>query len=122
MTAQAAPEVLVCVYYRVAASEAQRARGLVREFQRGLAGRVPALRAETLVRFDLSAEALPGPADEADATLMETYRLPLTDAPDSAGAQAELRRFLHTLDAASQGLSGLLRGARHVELFAPCAS
>jgi hypothetical protein len=110
------------VYYRVAAADAGRARALVREFQRGLAGRVPALGVETLLRFDLSAAAPPGPADDADATLMETYRLPLPDAPGSASAQAELRRFLHTLDDASQPLSGLLRGARHVELFAPCAS
>jgi hypothetical protein len=50
---------------------------------------------------------------------METYRLPL---PAAAGAEADavVRAFLDTLEAASVPLASLLRGARHVELFAPC--
>lgn len=115
---------LVCVYYRVAAADAGRAKSAVREFQRGLVERVPALEAETLLRFGLTmpdAAPAPPPAGD-DATLMETYRLPLPGAPGSAAAQAALRQFLHTLEAASQGLAGLLRGPRHVELFAPCVS
>jgi hypothetical protein len=53
--------------------------------------------------------------------MMETYRLPWTAAagPD---ADAALRAFLATLETLSEPISGLLRGARHVELFAPCAS
>jgi len=121
----AAPVALVCVYYRVAAADAGRAKSAVREFQRGLLERVPALEAQTLLRFGLTmpdADASAPPPDGDDATLMETYRLPLPGDPGSTAAQAALRQFLHTLEAASQGLAGLLRGARHVELFAPCVS
>ena len=55
----------------------------------------------------------------ADATVMETYRLAL---PAAAGAEADavVRAFLDTLESASSPLASLLRGARHVELFAPC--
>jgi hypothetical protein len=50
---------------------------------------------------------------------METYRLLL---PVAAGsdAVAVVRAFLAALEAAADPLAGLLRGARHVELFAPC--
>jgi len=116
--------VLVCVYYRVAAADAARANTGVREFQRGLAARIPAMVAESLLRFDLTAP--PRPADDAspshDATLMETYRLPVPGAPGSPAADAALARFLSMLDAAAAPLAGLLRGTRHVELFAPCVS
>lgn len=130
LTSSGGPAVLVCVYYRVAAADAPRANTAVREFQRELLERVPALRAETLLRFDLptaaplpDAPAAPEPPHaDADATLMETYRLPAPDAPGSAAADAALRQFLHTLETASRGLAGLLRGSRHVELFAPCVS
>jgi hypothetical protein len=126
MTPSPGSDVLVCVYYRVAAVDAARANAVVREFQRGLAGCVPALRAESLLRFELTmpdATAAPEPpAAGADATLMETYRFQVPGAPCSAAAEDALRRFLHTLETASQGLAGLLRGSRHVELFAPCVS
>jgi hypothetical protein len=120
-----ASEALVCVYYRVAAADAGRANAAVREFQRGLVERVPALRAESLLRFELTMPDAPAsdpPPAGADATLMETYRFPLPAAPGSAAAQAAIAHFLHTLEAASQGLGGLLRGSRHVELFVPCVS
>jgi hypothetical protein len=57
----------------------------------------------------------------ADTTVMETYRL---DLPARAGAEADavVRAFLDTLEVAALPLAGLRRGARHVELFAPCAS
>ena len=51
---------------------------------------------------------------------METYRLPL---PAARGPEADgvVRAFLALLESASAPHAGLLRGARHVELFAPCA-
>jgi len=52
-------------------------------------------------------------APDAEHTLMETYAL----AP-SVDAAA----FLAALDAAATPLAALLRGARHTELFTPCAS
>ena len=64
----------------------------------------------------------PAAADPgADATVMETYRLAL---PAAAGADADaaVRAFLALLETASPPHASLLRGARHVELFAPCAS
>ena len=123
MTTSAAAEVLVCVYYRVAHADAARANAAVREFQRGLRARTPALQAETLLRLELPTEEPPQDATgPAEATLMETYRLPVPDAPGSAAAGAAIRQFLHTLEVAAPGLEGLLRGSRHVELFEPCVS
>jgi hypothetical protein len=52
---------------------------------------------------------------------METYGL---DLPALAGPEADaaVRAFLDMLEAASLPLASLVRGARHVELFCPCAS
>ena len=139
------PGMLVCIYYRVAAGDSQRVISSVREFQRTLPQSCGVNEAEVLLRCDLpspgsstSSASLPDArtatvhsldpptgrdphvAAGADATVMETYRLPL---PASAGpdADAVVRAFLATLEAAAAPLAGLLRGARHVELFAPCA-
>ena len=125
------PAMLVCVYYRVAACDSQRVISGVREFQRTLRPGSGAIEAEVLLRCDLPPHPTPAappdarpdsvpshaPADDAgaDATVMETYRLSLPD-------DAALRDFLATLDTAASPLAGLLRGARHVELFVPCAS
>ena len=97
---------------------------------------------EVLLRCDLTPEAFsaappdartppirsldppPGPDARvdpgADATVMETYRL---DLPATAGAEADaaVRAFLDMLEVASLPLASLVRGARHVELFCPCA-
>jgi len=130
--------MLVCVYYRVASGDAQRVISEVREFQRTLrAGRLLD-DAQVLLRCDLPLQASPllPPDDcatdvpsapphrvdpDADATVMETYRLPL---PAFAGpdADAVVRQFLGTLETAAQPIAASLRGTRHVELFAPCAS
>ena len=132
-------QLLVCVYYRVAACDSPRVISGVREFQRTLRQRVGVNEGEVLLRCDLPPEASfaslpdartpsvrpldppPGPDARvdpgADATVMETYRL---DLPASADADAAVRVFLDTLEAASLPLASLLRGARHVELFAPC--
>ena len=127
------PGMLVCVYYRVAGNDSQRVISAVREFQRTLRQSGRADEVEVLLRCDLPShqpaatppdarpDSIPphDPADDAgaDATVMETYRLSLP-----AGTQAEpaLRDFLAELETAASPLAGLLRGARHVELFAPC--
>ena len=129
--------LMVCVYYRVANADAARVISDVREFQRTLRPATGVNSSEVLLRCDLPSPAsiasLPDarapslhPAEPpvadpgADATVMETYRLP----PPPAGpdAEAALRAFLARLEAASRPHASLLRGARHVELFAPCAS
>jgi hypothetical protein len=127
--------LLVCVYYRVADADAPRVISGVREFQRTLhpAGGVEA--AQVLLRCDLPSPAStasspdarapslhpaepPADACGADATVMETYQLSLPAA--GRDAQGVLRAFLATLETASLPHAALLRGARHVELFAPC--
>ena len=129
---------LVCVYYRVARADASRVISEVREFQRTLGPAGGVNSTEVLLRFDLPSPAsiasLPDarapslhPAEPpvadpgADATVMETYRLPL---PAAAGpdADAVVRSFLAALETAAQPVARFLRGDRHVELFAPCAS
>ena len=136
------PVMLVCVYYRVAGSDAPRVIAAVREFQRTLAGGGHADEAEVLLRChllppatsapqpDARTASLPSPAPAVaarvdpgpDATVMETYRLRLPPAGTDAAADAAVRDFLALLETASSPLAGLLRGARHVEIFAPCAS
>jgi hypothetical protein len=129
--------MLVCVYYRVADADAPRVISGVREFQRTLPADGGANSAEVLLRCDLPSPAStaslpdarapslhlaePSAVDPgADATVMETYRLSLPAA--AAEADAALRAFLDMLETAALPRAGLLRGARHVELFAPCAS
>lgn len=133
------PGMLVCVYYRVAAGDSQRVISAVREFQRTLPAGVHAGEAEVLLRCDLPPHPVPdSPPDArspstpshasldpavdpgADATVMETYRLRLPAA--RADAEAAVREFLAALETAASPIAGLLRGARHVELFSPCAS
>jgi hypothetical protein len=130
-------ELLVCVYYRVANADSQRVISGVREFQRTLGPGGGANSAQVLLRCDLPSPAStaslpdarapsPHPAEPpavdpgADATVMETYRLSLP--PAGPDADAALRAFLAALETAAQPHARLLRGARHVELFAPCAS
>jgi len=130
--------MLVCVYYRVAACDSQRVISAVREFQRTLHSGADLIDVQVLLRCDLSRQdslatlpdartfiASPDPAAGSDAgaesTVMETYRLrlPATASPDVDDA---VRAFLAVLETASRPLASLLRGARHVELFVPCAS
>jgi len=136
-------ELLVCIYYRVAVGDSRRVIAAVREFQRTLRQDIGASEAQVLLRCALPPDdpsdpppddrtaplPLPEPpagADArvdaaADATVMETYRLALPAAA-GPGRDAALRAFLATLESAAAPFAGLLRGARHVELFAPCAS
>jgi hypothetical protein len=57
-----------------------------------------------------------------EATLMETYRIALPAPAGTDVAQAAVRHFLDGLEASASSVATLLRGARHVELFASCAS
>ena len=121
-------ELLVCIYYRVAGADAGRAIDAAREIQRTLGQRFPGARAEVLLRWEPSrlacADAVPTPLPavpdtpptgdaDAHATLMETYRF--------AASACAVPALLAELDACAAPLAGLLRGARHVELFRPCA-
>ena len=127
-------EMLVCVYYRVGADDAQRVISTVREFQRTLRPGRGACEAEVLLRCDLLLPAAAAPDDRppvvstpappppgADATVMETYRFALPAPADRPAAAAVVREFLDALDSAASPLAGLMRGTRHVELFCPCA-
>lgn len=136
------PSMLVCVYYRVAAADCARVISGVREFQRTLRPGSGVDEAQVLLRCGLPSPVSPAslpddrtasphapglaagadaPVDAAaDATVMETYRLAL---PPAGGPQSDtlVRTFLTTLETAFAPHAGVLRGARHVELFAPCA-
>jgi hypothetical protein len=136
------PSMLVCVYYRVAAGDCSRVISGVREFQRTLRPGSGVEGAQVLLRCNLPSAVSPaslpddriaslhepGPAPgadipvdaAADATVMETYRLAL---PPAGGRESDsmVRAFLTMLETAFAPHARLLRGARHVELFAPCA-
>jgi len=131
------PQRLVCVYYRVAQADAPRVISAVREIQRTLSGARGVDSTELLLRCDLPSPAPTASSPDArspsrrptdtsaagpgaEATVMETYRLSLP--PADGAADAALHDFLAALETASQPHASLLRGARHVELFAPCAS
>jgi len=133
----AAAELLVCVYYRVDPGDAPIAIARVRDIQRTLAAGFEGMQAQVLLRCEVRAGHSPGapvdsgaasaPAAAADDTLMETYRLPLAarpahPSPGTAIDAPEATRLLQALAAASAPLAPLLRGARHVEVFLPCAS
>ena len=116
-------EVLVCVYYKVAAPGLGPAIAAVRELQRGMAAGTPGLVAELLLRSDhpggLAPAAAPVPATPsppADPTLMETYRL------DARTTGASLDAIVASLARPAPSLQPWLRGDRHVEVFRPCAS
>jgi hypothetical protein len=127
---------LVCVYYKVAASDRSLAIARVRDFQRTLGERRPGLTMEVLLRCEacpaaFAAAVAPGseaasaaPA-AADVTLMETYRLPSPAPSDPrAAATAEsstVAQLLADIESAAAPLAPLLRGPRHLEVFTPCA-
>jgi hypothetical protein len=135
--------LLACVYYKVAAADLERAISTVREFQRTLPALAGAAGAQVLLRCALprddasstrsnasqsptehaSSAATPSGAavaQDAEHTLMETYTLPLP--ADPAAAAAAVAAFLAALDRAAAPLAAVVRGARHTELFRPCAS
>ena len=131
---RAAPDLaLVCVYYRVSVPEVAHVTLQVRDIQRKLIDRFTGLQAEVLLRCALcnapsssdasSPSTAPAVDATGDATLMETYRLK-PSSPEGAGdlSAATLEAFLQALAVAATGLAPSLSGARHVEVFRPCAS
>jgi hypothetical protein len=136
-THPAAAELLVCVYYRVRPYDVPSVTAQVRDIQRTLGRRFAGLQAQLLVRCEVRAvDPMAAPRDPGgdsaaaaavDDTLMETYRLPLSAlvARPHGGAALhapEAARFLESLAADSAALAPRLCGARHVEVFMPCAS
>jgi hypothetical protein len=137
-TSPGVEQLLVCVYYRVGRGDVAHAIARVRDIQRTLAGRFDGLRAQVLVRCEVRTGPGPGaprdtgaataaPAAAADDTLMETYHLPLSaarahSAPAAVIDTPEAALLLQALEDAARPLAPLLHGARHVEVFLPCAS
>lgn len=118
-------DFLVCVYYRVDASQRDAAIATVRDIQRGVATAGTVVRTELLLRSahlpaggdasDATSSGASSPKT-ADPTLMETYRL------DARTTEPELEAFLARLAGLAMSLAPCLRGDRHVEVFRPCAS
>jgi Domain of unknown function (DUF4936) len=91
------------VYYRVEAVQAHEAIAAAKRMQAALRQHHAGLAAELLRR--------PAMAD-AQVTLMETYMHP-------QGIEDGLQAAIEA--EASSALHGLIAGARHVEVFEPCA-
>jgi hypothetical protein len=141
--AVAGATLLACIYYKVPAADLESAISMVREFQRTLPALAGAAGAQVLLRCALPRDdasstrsnasepptehappAAPpsgaAVAQDVEHTLMETYTLPLPANP--AAASAATAAFLAALDRAAAPLAAIVRGARHTELFRPCAS
>jgi hypothetical protein len=121
-------DVMVCVYYRVAAPDLAAAIATARDIQRGLSGGDRRIASELLLRSghpshgEPAMETPPTAATspvrqaQAEATLMEIYRL------DAHPGEPSLAAFLARLAEGARALSPLLRSDRHVEVFRPCVS
>ena len=92
------------IYYRVTAAHVDQAVAAAREMQQLLHMGNGELRAELLRR--------PGAVD-SHVTLMETYAM------ERAGIDEALQARIES--EAANALAGLIMGARHVEVFEPCA-
>lgn len=106
--AGAAPEAAheLFVYYRVAPADAQHAAAAVHTMQAGLRASWPGLQARLLRR--------PEPTPQGELTFMEVYARPGWPAGVDAPLRAEI-------EAAATALAPWLAGARHTEVFQPCA-
>ena len=112
----AVTEFLVCVYYRVAADALDAVIDAVRDIQRGIARDASEVRTELHVRSAQPVTGTPSGAPDADATLMETYRLA------ERASEPRLAAFLDLLADRMQPLAPRVHGIRHVEVFRPCVS
>ena len=101
------PAAQLYVYYRVARARKTEAVGAAQALQQELAAHHPGLRCSVMRRADSGPE---GPAESL--TLMEVYRL-------EGGIGAALAAAIER--AAQARLGHLVQGARHVEVFLPCA-
>jgi hypothetical protein len=96
------------IYYRIEVGSAALALGMVQDFQRDLMARHPGLAARLLRRPDDDQD---GSNDQQ--TWMETYSFP------GAGGVTPAQQA--DIESAATVLAPCLRGARHVEVFVPCA-
>ncbi len=92
------------IYYRVAAVHADEAVAAATRMQQALREREAGLKAELLRRPEII---------ESHVTLMETYAI------ESASVDEALQARIEREAAAT--LAGFIVGARHVEVFEPCA-
>jgi hypothetical protein len=91
------------VYYRVGAADLEAAVAAVQGLHAAVSARHPGLHAELLRRAGTG---------DGHVTLMETYAAP-------GGIDTGLQAAIEA--AARQHLGALVDGARHVEVFVPCA-
>lgn len=97
------PAAQLYVYYRVAAARGREAAAAARILQQELVAQHAGLRCGVLQRVDEAAD---------DVTLMETYT-------HDSGIDATLVQAIERR--AQARLSHLVLGARHIEVFVPCA-
>jgi len=95
------------IYYRSNADRQAEVADAVRAFQARLCGRHPGLVARLLCRPELR---------DGLHTWMETYSIPTMHSPD--GVSAELQQ---DIEAEAAALAAVIVGARHTEVFLPCA-
>lgn len=94
------------IYYRIEAADEGAVQRRVEEFQRALRQEYPGLQTRLLRRLESSA---------AQATLMETYAFTANgDTPAATDLLASIER-------AAAVIEPFLQGARHAEVFEPCA-
>ncbi|HEX6704904.1 MAG TPA: DUF4936 family protein [Albitalea sp.] len=93
------------IYYRIPAASASAALQTVLALQARLRQRHPGLTARLLRR----------PETTDPQTWMETYAFPLDAGGVTLAIEAEI-------EAAAMGLAPFIAGARHIEVFEPCAS
>jgi hypothetical protein len=95
------------IYYRTRPDSAARVRTCVRDFQARLTAGHPGLAARLMCR--------PESVDGA-TTWMETYSMDPTHSPLGVSPALALE-----IEQQAAGLAACLIGARHVEVFEPCA-
>ena len=98
------------IYYRIQTVHAATALATVQAMQQSLRDRHPKIAARLLRRPDEPAD---NPNDQQ--TWMETYSF-----PDAGGVSFELQAEIEAH--AARALMPFVLGARHIEIFVPCAS
>jgi hypothetical protein len=103
------------IYYRIQTVRAAAALAAVQAMQQGLCDRHPRLAARLLRRPDEPGDN-PNDTPNDQQTWMETYSFPDAGGGVSFELQAEIEA--HAADV----LMPFVLGARHIEIFVPCAS
>src|SRR5258706_14207333 len=102
------------IYYRIQPARAAAALAAVQAVQRSLCDRHPRLAARLLRRSDEPGDN-PNDTPNDQQTWMETYSF-----PDAAGVSFALQAEIEAQTA--DALMPFVLGARHIEIFVPCAS